>query len=181
MCEHPVPAAPRDRDDEAIIRVRSDARLGSAVSVGDIQLDDRDVASVLRSAGTVHLEKNDTVGSVTQKATLTPLVHRPLMFTVPAGDLRSVRVAAEGAKSIAPGAYHSVSVGRRSTLTLSAGQYIFNSFDFDHGAVLKLDTSKGSVKLYIRERLEWKGSVSGDTTRFVLAYLGHTFRVAGHL
>jgi hypothetical protein len=164
----------QDRDEDAIVKVRSDAKLGSAVSIGDIRLDDRDVASVLRSSGTVHLEKNDSVGSVTQKATLTPLVHRPLMFTVPAGDLPSIRVAAKGAKSIAPGAYHSVSVESSSTLTLSAGQYIFNSFDLDHEAVLKLNTSRGSVKLYIRESLEWKGSVSGDTTRFVLAYVGHS-------
>ncbi len=161
---------PRHRD--APVEVGSDAKVGLIASVGSIQLHDRDAASALKSGGSVHLGKNDSVGAVTQNATLTPLVHRAFNFSVPAGRLPDVKVGVKLAKAIAPGAYRAVEVERDAMLTLSAGEYVFDSLDLDERATLKLDTSGGLVRVYVRERAEWAGAVSGDGTKFVFAYLG---------
>ena len=103
--------------------------------------------------------------------TLTPLVHKTMSFTPPPGTPSAVDAPPQGATSLAPGAYGAVDARSKSTLTLSAGTYLFDSFHLEPDATLALDTSGGAVRLFVKRHLDWGGVVSGDATKFALAYL----------
>jgi len=138
-------------------------------------------ASALISAASVNVGNGDSVGSITPNATLTPLVHRNLTFSssAPPSD---VTVAPGATANIAPGTYGRIVAKPNSTLTLSAGTYLAASFDVEPNATLQLDTSSGTVEMYVQSGATWKGTTSGDPTQFILTYLGSdVLRLQGSL
>ena len=159
-----------DADGPAVL-LRDRVTLGDVVSVGSIALGDDDTALLLRTGAHVFLGRHDSVGTIQEAVTLTPLVHKTMSFTPPSGAPPPVDVNPQGTATLTPGAYAAVHAAPRSTLTLSAGTYLFDSFNLEPDATLALDTSGGSIRLFVRRDLDWDGALSGDPTKFALAYI----------
>jgi Zn-dependent metalloprotease len=155
-----------------IVQIGDQTQVGDIVSTTDIEFGDEVTAKSARSSGNVSLGDGDTVPTVVQNATLTPLVHTPLTVFPPQGTPSDVTVPATGAKTLAPGVYGKVNVGSGAVVTVSAGNYAINTLKVASGATLKLDTTGGNVNLYVTASANWNGTVSGDASRFLFALVG---------
>ncbi|HWL84742.1 MAG TPA: PKD domain-containing protein, partial [Polyangiaceae bacterium] len=91
---------------------------------------------------------------------------------VPTNAPTDVTPAAGAAISLAPGAYKKVAIAENGVLTLSAGTYTVDALTLGPKAQIHLDTSGGTVNLWIHTSATWNGSITGDGSRFVLGYLG---------
>jgi hypothetical protein len=145
--------------------------VGALSSVGSVQLRDRASVSTVTSAGSVTLGNGDVLGAVVRGATLTPLSQRTMTVQPPAGSGANMTFAVGQVGSLPPALYGSVTVNPNAVVTLTAGTYLLTSLDLEPQAVLKLDTSGGAIWLYVNGAVIWRGSASGDTTRFALGYL----------
>ncbi|MCL2726291.1 MAG: PKD domain-containing protein [Polyangiaceae bacterium] len=145
---------------------------GDVVSVPDISISPKDTVTSARSSGKVSVGSNAKVGTVEQKASLTPLVQRTVTVHPPEGPSTDVDVSKKAPVSLAAGRYGQVTVGPDATLKLSAGTYLFDSFSVGPKAVVDLDTTDGTVNVYVNQSADWKGAVTGDASRFVFGYLG---------
>jgi hypothetical protein len=155
-----------------LVTVGSATSAGNIVSVGNTVLLPLGVkAATAQSAGTVSVGFGDSIGSVAQHATLTPLAHRTMTLPQLNGTPAEV-LAAPGSITLAPGLYDNVNILPGATVTLSAGNYVINSFVLSALATLKLDTSQGTVNVFVKSAALWNGSVTGDGTHFVFSYLG---------
>lgn len=74
--------------------------------------------------------------------------------------------------TLAPGLYHNVTAGPRATLALSAGTYLIDALTLGPNTTLNIDTSAGTVYLYVTGRTTLNSTVIGDARRFVLGHLG---------
>jgi hypothetical protein len=145
--------------------------VGDVASIGDIVFVSQDAtASSAESAGGVVVGIGDTVATVTEHATLTPLARRTM--TVPQLPGTPTDVVVSGSTNVAPGPYDDMEIRPGGKLTLSAGNYVVDDFVLAEQAQLELDTSQGSVNVFVLHRVAWKGGVVGDGAHFVLAYLG---------
>jgi hypothetical protein len=146
--------------------------VGNIVSTGDIELLPHGVvATSAQSTGTVRVGRGDTVATVAQHAVLTPLARRTVQIPALTGAPKSF-VSPRGSSTLAPGLYDDVSITRDAKVTISAGNYVIKRFLLASRAQLVLDTSVGTVNVFVEETASWDGDVTGDGTRFVFAYLG---------
>jgi hypothetical protein len=154
------------------VNVGSGTSTGALVSVGNIVLLPLGVtATSAKSAGTVAVGAGDSVPTVVQHATLTPLAQRTM--TVPAlPGVAADFTAGPGSTTLAPGLYDDVNLLSGSTVTLTAGNYVIDDFVLSPLATLKLDTSLGTITVFVKSIALWQGQVTGDGTQFVFSYLG---------
>lgn len=152
--------------------------VGPGTSVGDIAslppvvLAPKANAGSVRSSGSITLKPNAHATSVTSNASLTPLARRQIRVHPPSGPAVHREVAPHALTTLAPGRYSRIAMGPHSKATLSAGTYLVDDFALGASSELALDTTQGTVFLYIKTSATWLGTVTGDATRFVLGYLG---------
>ena len=147
-------------------------KVGDVVSVPDIVVSPTAVVTTARSAGKVVVAPLAKVGKVEQKSMLTPLVQRTVTVHPPPGPATNVTTLTKAPLSLAAGRYDTVLVGPGATLKLSAGTYLIDHFILGLKATLDLDTSGGTVNVYVNDSVDWDGAVTGDASRFILGYLG---------
>lgn len=161
--------------------LKNGAVAGTIASVGNIQIGNQVTAASVVAGGAITLGQHDVVGATTPHATLTPLVHRTLSYHSSALP-SDVTVQAKAEANLTPGAYGTVVAKPNARLKLSAGSYLLDAIDIEPGATVQLDTSRGTIKLYVRNAVTWQGSTSGDPGHFVFAYTGtDTLRLQGPL
>jgi hypothetical protein len=148
------------------------ASVGVLFNGGDVRVEEKAVANKIVSGGRVRLEKAASVGAVTEHATLSPFARRTIRVPVPASDGGNVEVERGTSRMLAPAKFGRVHVERGGVLTVQGGTYLADSFEIEDGAELRLDTSDGSVSVYVRNDAELDGTVTGDGSRFLLGYLG---------
>jgi len=148
------------------------AAAGNLVSAGSIRLGPNVVAKSVISAETVALGSNDRVGGVEQGAALTPLVQRTV--TVPSLSVTpsDVNLTPGVSTALQPGRYRTVTIGPNASVTLTAGVYLIDSFSLGAQGQVQLDTSGGTVSVYVNKSVTWKGEAFGDGTHFIFAFLG---------
>ncbi|MCL2776569.1 MAG: hypothetical protein FWD73_01095 [Polyangiaceae bacterium] len=146
---------------------------GDVVSVPDISISPKGTATSARSAGKVSVGSNAKVGTVQEQAVLAPMVQRTVTVHPPAGPSTDVDVSKKAPVTLAAGRYGNVTVGPDATLKLSAGTYLLDSFSVGPKSVIDLDTTDGTVNVYVNQSADWKGALTGDASRFVFGYLGN--------
>lgn len=155
-----------------------EAKTGDIWSVGPVQLGDRSIVNgFLKTAGTFSPGSNITVtGAIQQSQPLTP----PTLATVTVqfqNSASAIAVGNDATRTLSPGDYAEVTLGSRSTLALSTGDYRFDSLVTQLPSTLRLTTSAGSVRVFVRNTLNWNSTVTaaaGDPTKLLLAYVGNT-------
>jgi len=151
----------------------NDTTVGILASDGSIRVSDRAHATSLLAAGAVTLGNQDVIGGETSGAILTPLVHRTLDFLSATGAASAVTLQPSQSASPPPGIYASFSVASRASLNLTAGNYILNSLDVEPQATVNLDTSQGTIHIYVANSWIWHAAtILGDTSQLVVEYLG---------
>ncbi len=165
---------------DAPVIVGSRSRTGDIVSVANIVLLPHEVtASSAKSAGKVIVGRGDTVGSVVQHATLTPLARRTVTVPQLPGTPEDFE-AKPGSSTLAPGSYDDVRIAPDAVVTLTAGNYVIEDFVLAPRSRIVLDTSQGTVHVFVLRQATWDGEVTGDGSRFVFSYLGRsTLALAG--
>ena len=148
------------------------AAAGSLVSTGSIRLGPNVTANSVRSATTIELSPGDVVANVEQRATLTPLVQRTMTVPSLSGTPSDVSVKPGASITLSPGRYGAVTIGSHAAVTVSAGIYLIDDFTLGPRAELHLDTSGGTVNIYVNRSVRWKGEVFGDGARFIFGFLG---------
>jgi hypothetical protein len=154
------------------LRVGPDSRTGKIVSRGDIRLDSHVSALSAESSGTVTVGHGSAVGSIHEGAMLTPLVNRPVVVGSLDGKRTDAFVRPTATVTLAPGRYREVKISSHATAIVSAGTYLIDDLDLGHEATLKLDTSGGTVKIYVNRSTVWGGAVAGDASHFIFGLLG---------
>src|SRR5262249_4775892 len=132
-----------------LLTVGTDTNAGRLVSVGSIELGPNVTAVSAQSSGTVTLKPGDSVGTVQQGVTLTPLVHRTVIVQPPSGTPSDVSIQPGAAATLPPGLYGTVMIRPRAVVTVSAGTYVIDTFVLGPQAELQLDTSGGTVTMYV--------------------------------
>ncbi len=98
----------------------------------------------------------------------------------PVGVASDVRIGPHASASLPPGRYGDLTIGPHAKVTVSAGTYFIREFSLGPDSELKLDTSGGTVDIYVEASASWQGTTSGDATRFVFGFLGQeTVTIAG--
>jgi hypothetical protein len=138
-------------------------------SHGAVSIDQKsDIDAFVAGMGPIQIDKQSTIsgdifsqgsillGNQVTAGTLYPDLS-PGAF--PGAGLPSIDLSSAGADAItindhatlalAPGTYGALTAGHRSQLTLTAGTYYFDSFDFGSQAELTLDTSAGDVRVNV--------------------------------
>src|SRR6478736_3880494 len=154
-----------------------DAITGDAWSVGSIQLGDRStVNGFIKTAGTFTPGVSPTVtGPIQQSQPLTP----PTLATVTVqfqNGAAAVPVANDSTRTLSPGDYAAVTLGSRAVLALSTGDYRFDSFVAQLPSTLRLTTTAGPIRIFVRNTLTWNSTVTaaaGDPTKLLLGYVGN--------
>lgn len=80
-------------------------------------------------------------------------------------------------KAITPGSYGDVHIYANSVLTLSAGNYYFQSLFVEPQAVIAINTAHGPVRVFAKNGLTFRGGVASldggaPAPMFLLGYLG---------
>ncbi|HET7539003.1 MAG TPA: RHS repeat-associated core domain-containing protein [Polyangiaceae bacterium] len=156
--------------------VGQDDVTGDVWSVGSVQLNDRAaVNGFLKTAGTLTRGVNTTItGLIQQSQPLPP----PTLDTVTVqfqNGASAVSVANDSTRTLSPGDYAAVSVGARAILALSTGDYRFDSLTTQVPSTLRLTTSAGPIRIFVRNTLNWNSTVTsaaGDPTKLLLGYVG---------
>ena len=151
--------------------VEDNASAGAIVSTSDIRIERGGVATVARSSGDVRLSSGTNINSIVEDAVLTPLVRRTINVPSLRGSSRSSAVRATQSIVLAPGRYREVEAGPAAKVSVSAGAYVIDRLILGRGAELHLDTSGGTVNMYVLGDLHWQGKVTGDATLFMLSVL----------
>lgn|SRR5690606_29955744 len=82
-----------------------------------------------------------------------------------------------GPVPLAPGAYGSVTVFTSATLVLSGGDYYFRRLQVEPHAVVRLEKSGASIRVFVRDDVIYRGSFmhsDGSPDGFFLGYTGQT-------
>lgn len=157
------------------LAIGNDTYLGALASVGNVNVADRAHATSVTTSGTETPGNQDIIGTISQHALLTPLVHRSFTTMAPAGTLTSVTLPPQQSGSPSPGSYDQFVVGASASLSLTAGNYILNSLDVEPQATVNLDTSHGAIHIYVANSWIWHaGTTKGDTSRLFVEYLGRS-------
>lgn len=153
--------------------VSAGAHVGDVYSRGPVQMDSGSSAMIVSAAGPVQKQATtETQGVLSVSAAS----FAPFSWSVdfPAGNWSTVNLEPDTQKTIGPGSFAAVSVKSRSTLHLRSGAYYFASLTLEPDATLALDASNGTVTIYVRDDLTFRGTVTGVTraSDLVLASFG---------
>lgn len=88
---------------------------------------------------------------------------RPDVGTIPPWGSTNINVARDRSLALDPGAYGKFTSGTGASLLLSAGEYVFRSFDLARAGTVIADTSAGDVTLYVGEMLKGAAQVRFET------------------
>jgi hypothetical protein len=141
------------------------ARLGSmARAVGAVQL-----------TGTLTLASDaEVTGSVAQNVPAT--APRTLSWDVhwPSTFLGHVNLSAGQVQQISPGHHGDVAVREGALLSLGAGAYYLDALVLDAGATLQVDNAAGPVRIFVRDRLTYRGQIvrTHAAANVLVVYLG---------
>lgn len=159
------------------VNLGADGRSGSLLSVGRVFLRERSVVDGrVVTASTLERQANAQVLGlmITGSAPILP-AQRTLSVTFPTlqGDINVAPGA--GPVPLAPGAYGSVTVFSSATLVLSAGDYYFRRFQVEPHAVVRLDKAGGTIRVFVRDDVIYRGNLmhsDGSPGGFFLGYTG---------
>jgi hypothetical protein len=87
----------------------------------------------------------------------------------------SLSVANGGSATANPGDFAAVTVGAGGTLNVREGDYRFDSLTMSPGAMLRVNSTSGPVRIFVRQTLNWQGTVTsagGDVSKLLLGYVG---------
>jgi hypothetical protein len=128
--------------------------------------------SVVSSGG---IEKQNGVtilGAELARQVLPPLRTLTWNVSLPSSGA-AVDLQPDRSRTLAPGAYASVHVKSRSTLSMTGGTYYLDSLTMEPQARLSVDTSADLVVVYVRGELNMKAvTVVGSVEKFAVIYLG---------
>jgi hypothetical protein len=140
----------------ATTRLGVQAHVGSIVSDAPVTLSNNaTVAGAVETAGASVTQPTASngvhVGSISTAATLTPVdTSATLTIDLPPVSTTNESVAGGQKLALAPGNYGALQVQPGGTLSLTAGTYIVNSFDFESSATINADATAGAITLYVR-------------------------------
>jgi len=110
------------------------------------------IAGSLGAAGNASLANGAVVTG--DLSTGTPYSwHTPSIGGLPSAGSTNVNVAKNGSLALDAGIYDKFTSGSSATLTLTAGEYVFSSFDLAKAGRLLADTSTGDIKIYVTNKL----------------------------
>ncbi|MFC1643165.1 hypothetical protein ACFL5O_10865, partial [Myxococcota bacterium] len=157
------------------VELGADGRAGSVISGGQLRLGSR-VRVEGNAQAAAAIEKQDGVTITGSELGNTPLgslsnLSFSVEFPPSSGDWR---LEPDQTGALEPGAYSEVVIKSRSVAQLRAGKYYTDRLQMEPQATLELDTSAGAVILYVREALDFKGSIQNSAQEggLFLAYLG---------
>lgn len=150
------------------------ARSSDITSVADVTLGRKaSVTGDVRSAGKVKLlPKASVSGSIQENAAVSI---EPFSWSVDFPALgHNVTVRAGQGQSALPGSYGKALVKASARLHLSAGTYFFDKVEVERGGSLVLDTSGGTLLVYVRSGVLVRGKmeVVGSIDRVLIGYAG---------
>jgi hypothetical protein len=153
-----------------------DAEVGALHSTGPVELRDRaKVEGALVSAGNVVLRNGAlATGGVKSNVGVQIENQATLSVTFPAAG-NPITLQPDQSLRIQPGSYGNVSVGTRSQLVLSSGDYLFKSLTVEPQAALVIDRAEGPVRVYSKNSLIFRGEIidaAGDEPNVLLGYTG---------
>lgn len=130
------------------------------------------------TAGTVTRQDSSVRidGAITEHASVVPVETR---WTVdwPVGVTNDISRSPDSPNlAIAPGAYDSIQISSRATVTFRSGAYFINSLVAEPQAKLRIDASGGPVLFYVRDTLRLNVGleyVGGERGQVLFAYLGN--------
>jgi hypothetical protein len=161
--------------------VGSDARTGDLWSQGSVVLGSGTVVNgFVKTSGTLTCGSGQCAGAVTGTIQQGQPLAAPTLGTLSVQFMNgapALTVARAGTTNAAPGDYAAVSVQSGGTLNVRAGDYRFDSLTMTSGSILKVDTSSGPVRIFVRQTMTWQGSVTtaaGDPAKLLLGYVGTT-------
>ncbi len=157
--------------------VEPDTTLGSIWSTGPVELRDRaDVNAGVRAPSLVLGHDCDVLGPKPPPAnTPTPGIPLERNVTFAAAPAASNLALNWGDSfTLTEGRYGDVTVNSGGKLTLPRGTYWLESLTLNADAELSLEAKDGTVTLFVRNRLDWRGRVNDTATLpdFLLVYLG---------
>jgi hypothetical protein len=155
-------------------KVGERANVGDVIAGGDVSIEERATAGVVSSARSVRVNRSATVTAIRQNISIAPVARRTMTARRPNGIALDALLLRNSSKTLAPGPYKRVSVERGAVLLLTSGTYMFDALEVERDGALRVDTTGGTVTVYVREKIDWEGAVIGDGSRFVLGYLGQT-------
>jgi RHS repeat-associated protein len=144
------------------------------------------VSVVLRSWGTIQGDVQtggtftkqvgaQTIGTVQEQATLTPVEEFSWTVSLPTTDQGSVILQPDADQAVAPGSYAQVTANARAKLRLTAGSYYFASLDLESASELHLDKTAGPITIYVTGAVILRGGLvdeGGPEGDFMLVCLG---------
>jgi hypothetical protein len=152
---------------------------GNLTAVDNIEIrDNNTIVGDVTAGGSAMVDPSSTVtGTVSEFVSVASIPLPTLSFT--AGG-SSLFIPPDDAATLAPGSYDIVDVGRRSTLTLSAGDYFMNELVPHTDAVIYVDVTSGPVTVNVVDLLQFRrrsevmiGPSGESSTRLVtFNYLG---------
>lgn len=157
-----------------------DASSGAVVSVGNVVLRGRNDQSVfnvfgdVQTSGTLRLENHAAVSGEHREGVAVRTHSSTIRTAVPFVAGADDNLQDERDATYSPGNYGRVHVFSRSTLTLQAGDYFFESLALEPEAVIVLENAERPVRLFVRERFYFHGAfeeqAQGELSANVLVY-----------
>jgi len=151
---------------------------GDVWSVGSVQLGDRaTVNGFLKTAGTLTPGANTTITGQLQQSQPLPAPTLPTVTVQFQNGASAVTVANDATRTLTPGDYAAVGLGARAVLALSTGDYRFDSLATQLPSTLRLTTTAGPIRIFVRNTLSWNSTITaaaGDPTKLLLGYVGST-------
>lgn len=146
---------------------------GTVMSVGNVTMyDNANVTGDVLTGGVVNHQNLWPIGgTLTEGATLTPLAVQRLNVSFPQGTT-DVQLEPTQTAAPSPGSYKWLRIKRDSVVTLTSGTYYFEGFSADSGSKIVLDSSNGPVRVFVRNYLTSRASITGNAAKFLLAYSG---------
>lgn len=157
------------------LELGAEGKTGTLISAGTLSLRSRAVVNGnAQSAGAITIQ--DGVKVTGSKLPNTPIgTLSKLRYSVQFSTAtRGLSLEPDRTASLAPGAYTSVVAKSRSVVKLSVGTYYLDQLQMEPQAVVDLNTSGGPVLIYVRQSLNFKGTIriNGPDSSFFLSYLG---------
>jgi len=145
---------------------------GSIISLSPVQLRDRVRVTLIHTSAGLTRGNNDVVGTfVTTTPVLPPFPAINQTFT----GTQAITVAPDTTRTLAPGQYGAVTVFSRGRLVVSAGTYVFTSFDLEPQATLVVPSSTTqNVQVFVRDNVIYRGRTATASGTLAPLFLGYT-------
>lgn len=138
------------------LSIDTDGNIADSIwSVGPVTLRDRTVvAGNATSGGTVSAINGATVsGTTTQNTTVQT---RTVTISVNFPTSTNNQTVATDLGTLAPGAYGTFNFNSGGAVTFSAGTYFFQGLSFNSGSTIRINSSAGSVFIYVMSTLAFQ-------------------------